>query len=100
MSTAPPPLPTCSVCQATLDPNGTCPRCRAPEDWNDQIEAIDFVLRRLKEWHASGQLTDRQMQTFVDDYEKRKQAMSAAAGAKETFVPDATFSRRDECWSC
>jgi hypothetical protein len=100
MRSSPPPLQSCSVCQATLDPNGTCPRCRAPGDWTDQIEAVDFVLRRLGEWHQKGQLTDRQQQAFAGIYEKRMQTMSAASSAKQTFQPEATFSRRDECWSC
>jgi hypothetical protein len=100
MNAAPPPLQRCSVCQTVLDPNGTCPRCRAPEDWGDQIEAVDFVLRRLTEWHTNRQLTDKQLQSFADLYNKRKQSMSFAAVNKQAFEPDATYARRDECWSC
>jgi hypothetical protein len=100
MNAGPPPLPACSHCQTTLDPNGSCPRCRAPEDWQDQIEAIDFVVRRLKAWQQDGQLTDRQFQALADAYEKRKQAMAFAASAQQIFARDATFPPRDECWSC
>ncbi len=100
MKTAPPALPTCITCQTALDPNGTCPRCRAPEDWNDQVEALDFVLRRLREWHSLSKLTDRQIQTCNENHEKRRQAMVAAGAAHQTFRCDDTFSRRDECWSC
>ena len=100
MSTAPPPLSTCSVCQTTLDPNGTCPRCRAPEDWNDQIGAVDFVLRRLQDWNKSGQLTDRQLQSLTDLFEQRKKAMQDAASAKQPFKREDTFPAADECWSC
>lgn len=96
----PPPLPICTQCQTVLDPNGTCPRCRAPEDWNDQAEAIDFVLRRLREWQQAGQLTDRQLQSLSDEYARRRQACEASSAAHEFFEPDATFARRDECWSC
>lgn len=99
MNTSPPPLPSCSTCQTTLDPNGTCPRCRAPEDWNDQIEAIDFVLRRLRDWQQNGQLTDRQLNAFTDLYEKRKQEMQSAVNAR-LFQPAPGFPPRDECWSC
>jgi hypothetical protein len=100
MNATPPPLPTCSVCQWILDPNGTCPRCRAPEDWNDQIEANDFIVRRLNDWRQAGQLTDRQLQTLADIYARRREAMLAAGNARQPFHADATFSRRDECWSC
>ncbi len=100
MAVAPPPLPTCSVCQKVLDPNGTCPRCRAPEDWNDQIEALDFVVRRLKDWNQAGHLTDRQFQTLADSYQKRRDMMMGASSGGQTFQADATFARRDECWSC
>ncbi len=100
MNASPPPLPKCSVCQTTLDPNGTCPRCRAPEDWQDQIDALDFVVRRLKAWRDDGRLTERQFQALTDDYQKRRQAMTAAASAQQVFVRDKTFPPRDECWSC
>jgi hypothetical protein len=95
-----PPLLTCSVCQTTLDPNGTCPRCRAPEDWNDQIEALDFVLRRLEEWHEKGHLKKTQIEAFAAMYEKRRQVMTTASGSRQTFQADATFPRRDVCWNC
>jgi hypothetical protein len=100
MSTAAPALPTCPVCQAVLDPNKTCPRCRASEDWNDQIDALDFVVRRLKDWHQAGKMTDRQLQLFGDIYARRREAMTGANGNKELFQPDPTYPRRDECWSC
>src|SRR5260370_4781336 len=100
MPPSPPPLLTCSVCQTTLDPNGTCPSCRAPEDWNDQIEALDFVLRRLEEWHEKGHLKKTQIEAFAAMYEKRRQVMTTASGSRQTFQADATFPRRDVCWSC
>ncbi len=99
MNAAPPPLPACSICQTTLDPNRTCPRCRAPEDWHDQMEAVDFVVRRLKA-RDDGQLTDRQFQTLGDAYEKRKQAMASSASTQQVFARDKTFPPRDACWSC
>src|SRR5258705_352279 len=100
MTTSAPTAQACSVCQTTLDPNGTCPRCRAPEDWADQSEAVDFVLRRLKDWQQGGQLTDRQLQALIEHYDKRKETMTKASAAKQLFASDPTFSRRDECWSC
>lgn len=100
MNAAPPPLPTCPQCQTALDANGTCPRCRAPQDWNDQIEAIDFVVRRLIEWHREGRLTDRQMQALSDEYARRRAVMAAQAEGSQVFQRDPTFPPRDECWSC
>ena len=100
MNAAPPPLPSCPVCQTSLGPNGTCPRCRASEDWKDQIEGIDFVLRRFKDWNKCGQLSDNQLQMLTDRYEKRRQAMEAAAGTGQPFQRAPAFSPRDECWSC
>jgi hypothetical protein len=100
MNVAPLPLPTCSVCQNVLAPNGTCSRCRAPEDWGDQVEALDFVVGRLKEWQKKGNLNDRQLQALTDAYAKRRQTMTATSSAGQSFQPDATFVRGDECWSC
>jgi hypothetical protein len=100
MNAAPPPLPGCSVCQTVLDPNRTCPRCRAPEDWKDQIEAIDFVMRRFKEWNKAGQISDKQLQGLTERIDKRRRAMEAAAGSGQLFQRDPTFPPRDECWSC
>jgi hypothetical protein len=100
MTVAPPLLPTCPTCQTALDANGTCPRCRAPEDWNDQIDGLDFVVRRLIDWHKGGQLTDRQMQTLSDHYAKRREALAAAASTGQVCERDAKFPPRDECWSC
>lgn len=100
MSTAPPALSTCSVCQTTLDPNGACPRCRAPEDWSDYADALDFVLRRLREWHQAGRITDRQVQALGDQIEQRKQTAQTAANAHEVFHGPEGFPRADECWSC
>lgn len=100
MSTAEPFAPVCSVCQTPLDPNGTCPLCRAPDEWNDQIEAADFIVRRLREWHQDGRMTDRQLEMLTAHYETRKQAMAQSAAAKQLFTSDPTFPRRDECWSC
>ncbi len=95
-----PALATCPTCQTVLDANRTCPRCRAPEEWNDQIEAVDFVVRRLIDWHKAGQLTDRQLQVLSDQYAKRREAMAAAASAGQLFERDPSFPRRDDCWSC
>lgn len=100
MNAAPPPLPTCSACQSALDPNGSCPRCRAPEDWADQIEAIDFVVRRLRDWQQNGELSDRQLQSLTEHYDKRRQEMQTASAARECFRPEPTFAARDHCWSC
>ena len=100
MSSAPPALPTCSVCQTALDPNGTCPSCRAPEDWNDQIEGLDFIIRRLQEWHKDGRLADRQHKSFTEVLVRRREDMQRAAAAKLAFQADSTFPHRDECWSC
>src|SRR6516225_6810938 len=59
MATAPPPLTTCPVCGSATDETG-CPRCQASLDWQEQVEAIDFVVRRLEDCHREGRLTDRQ----------------------------------------
>jgi hypothetical protein len=100
MSTSPPPLPTCSNCQTTLDPNGSCPRCRAPQDWNDHIEAVDFVVRRLRDWHQQGKITDRQLEALADIYAKRRLAMEHSATDRQIFQAEPTYTRRDTCWSC
>ena len=64
------------------------------------MEAIDFVVRRLKDWHQQGHLTDRQLQTLSELYDVRRARMATASSAGQLLQPDATFSRRDECWSC
>ncbi len=100
MSVAPPALPICSRCQATLDPNGSCPSCRAPEDWADQIEAIDFVLRRLGDWQQEGQASDPRLQKLTALYAQKRTDLQSALSAHGPFVREPTFPARDECWSC
>ena len=41
-------------------------RCRAPEDWTDQMHAVDIVVRRLNDWNKNGQLSDRQLQGLAE----------------------------------
>src|SRR5687767_1113119 len=91
---------TCPVCHTSLDANGTCPRCRAPEDWNDQIEAVDFILRRFRDWFQDGQLSEKQLNALLAHYEKRKADMQAARDGTQPFVNDPAFPARDYCWSC
>ncbi len=93
-------LPTCSVCQTALDGNGTCARCRAPADWGEQVEAIDFVQRRLDDWQRAGRITDRQLGSLADHYTRRRQEIQSAIDAKQVYQAAPGFSRNDECWSC
>jgi hypothetical protein len=100
MPVAPPPLPSCPTCEGVLDANGACLRCRAALEWQDQIEALDFVVRRFQDWHKDGQLTDRQLKSLSDRWDERRRAMVAAAEAKQPFHRDAALPPNDECWSC
>jgi len=93
------PVPACSACQTPLDANGNCPRCVPPE-WKDHIDAVEFVRRRFRDWHAEGGLTDRQMARLNDRYEKKLVSLAAAANANEPFEPKESFPFADECWSC
>ena len=78
MQTAPPPIHACPVCGTPMEHNGVCPRCRGVEDWSEQIQAVDYVVRRLQDWHALGSLTSRQMQQLTESYARRRQEMVQA----------------------
>jgi hypothetical protein len=100
MATVPPPLTACPVCGTPIDAGGACPRCTPAENWREQLEAIDFAVRRLEAWHKEGRLTDRQWQALSDTYGRQRQAVTEAGQAGREVGPSASLPARDRCWSC
>ena len=99
MATAPPPLTTCPVCGSATDETG-CPRCQASLDWQEQVEAIDFVVRRLEDWHREGRLTDRQWTALSTAHTGERQSIEAAGMAGKIVDSDINLPPRLRCWSC
>ncbi len=81
MSTAPPPI-------------------QAGDDRTEQIEALDFVLRRLEDWFKAGRLTDRQWQSVAQMYGRERQALAAPDQTGTPVEPSINLPRRNRCWSC
>jgi hypothetical protein len=100
MQTVPPALTACPACGTATEGNGACPRCQAADLWADQVQAVDFVLRRLEDWHKGGSITTRQYQTLSDIYNRRRDAMVAASQSGQAFRPEPNLPARDVCWSC
>jgi hypothetical protein len=97
-----PPLVPCPQCGNLTEKDGVCPRCQALDDSKEQIEAIDFVLRRLEGWHHEARLTDAQWQKLSQEYLHDRQCASDAAqaggpAAKGVCINLATGL---SCWSC
>src|ERR1043166_4074097 len=99
MATAPPLLVACPVCGSPTDETG-CPRCQASLDWQEQVEGIDFVVRRLEDWHKEGRLTDRQWTALSAEYAGYRQTISDAGRGGRAVDAPIQLPPRLRCWSC
>ena len=100
MLTAPPPIPACPVCGTASANNELCPHCKSSGDWTEQVQAVDFVVRRLQEWHQAGRLTDRQLHSLTEGYARDRQIMVESSQAGRPFARHPSMPPDDICWSC
>lgn len=96
MQTAFVALTACPVCGTPTEARNRCPKCTAALDNDEQVEAIDFALRRLEEWYKAGRLTDQQWRAIAENLTRQRQLASAGSPAPSS----ANLPRRDQCWSC
>jgi hypothetical protein len=90
-------MTACPACGTPIEKGGECSRCRSADAQAEQVEAIDFVVRRVEGWYRDGRLTDRQWQGLSEMYARERLAITAAAGGAG---PSINMPRRDRCWSC
>jgi hypothetical protein len=100
MSTASPPQATCPACGTPVEQDGTCSRCRTVDDRGEQVEAIDYVVRRLEDWYKGGRLSERQWKELSEAYARERQALAAAVQAGGPVASSVNLPPRDRCWSC
>jgi hypothetical protein len=67
---------------------------------SDLMQAIDFVLRQLKDWQANGTITSGQYTRLKDRYERQRQSLEEAQRTGQKVADDPDLPPTDECWSC
>ncbi len=100
MQTTSPPLTVCPACGTPLENARPCPHCRGAEDAREQVEALDFAVRRLDDWHKEGRLTDLQCKTLSEPYAHQRQLAADAVQSGADVGPTVNLAPRQRCWSC
>jgi hypothetical protein len=66
----------------------------------DLTQALDFVLRQLRDWQLKGTITAAQYARLKDNYERRRQGLEEAQRKGQKVADDPDLPPAEECWSC
>jgi hypothetical protein len=66
----------------------------------DLTQALDFVLRQLRDWQLKGTITAAQYARLKDNYEHRRQGLEEAQRKGQKVADDPDLPPAEECWSC